>query len=505
MTAKLIYVGVLCATAALAAPASAQVAWSLSPAITSASLFAATAEAGRALVRAEASNEAEDQTPDKAQDKKAKGADQTSDEKARKKAEKKAEKKADKADEEAALRGLVWRDRPTLRYGNTFRMDFRLKLQFSPRQSSLDLSTRGGELAWEDRRAGVKGSFLKYFDYEFEHDIYTGGKWRDAYLNTAVVPWAQVQVGRFKIPFGYERLTSPTDLDFVFRTRMSDALTPARATGVMGRGRLVNRAFLYQVGIFNGEGDNSPTFEPAYLLPGEQVQTEPKTIAARFTFAPLRLGSSPSKAHNLEIGAAVVSSTSREGMNNLTGRMVLGDKFFHRDFYTKGSRLRIGAEATWASGPFSMSTEYIRVTEARDGMGVGNEQGVNNTLPDIVSRGWYVAGSWVVTGERKEGGVKPRRPFLQGGVGAIEVAARFEQLRFASASTNGEPPSRSPRAANVLPNGDTATTVGINWYINKWVKIEINGIREKLDDPSRGPVPGQSSFWTVISQLQFVL
>ncbi len=198
-----------------------------------------------------------------------------------------------------------------------------------------------------------------------------------------------------------------------------------------------------------------------------------------------------------------MSTEIPEGTNNLNAGMVLGDKFFHSRYYTKGRRLRMGLELSWAPGPFSVSAEYIRSTEAREGVGVGNEQGLDNNLPDIEGRGWYVTGSWVVTGERKDGGVKPRRPFLQGGVGAVEVAGRFEVLRFASAGAPQEPPSDSRRAANILGNGDSVLTAGVNWYLNRWLKFQVNGIHETLDNAALGPVPGQSSFWTVVTRLQF--
>jgi phosphate-selective porin len=106
----------------------------------------------------------------------------------------------------------------------------------------------------------------------------------------------------------------------------------------------------------------------------------------------------------------------------------------------------------------------------------------------------------VVTGENRTGGVNPKRPLLQGGFGAIEVAARYDKLRFSSAGSPQEPPSRSPRAANIAANADRAWTLGVNWYVNRWVKIRFNAINETLDDPLLGPAPGYSSMWTMVTQ-----
>jgi phosphate-selective porin len=418
---------------------------------------------------------------------------------------KKAQKKAKAPDETGTTNGFVWADRPSLRFGNQFQMDFRLKLQADFRQSDLDLSSRGGTFEWGRRRAGIKGSFLKYFEYEAEHDLYTNGQWRDTYLNFRYDASAQVQGGKFKIPFGYEQLTNPMDLDLVYRTRASDALTPGRSIGAMVHGRPFKRVIRYQAGYFKDDGDNPPHLDPPPLLPGEQPPSQQGSWAARVTFAPLRLGSLPGHLNDLEIGGAFVSTTIPEGRNNLNAEMVLGDKFFHSRYYTNGRRLRAGLEMSWAPGPFSVSAEYLRTTEARKGVGVGNEQVLDNTLPDIQGRGWYVTGSWVITGERKGGGVKPRHPLLQGGFGAIEVAARYEVLRFASAGPQQEPPSDSFRAANVVGNGDRVFTGGVNWYLNRWLKFQVNGIHETLDDATLAPVPGQSSYWTVVTRLQFVL
>ncbi len=134
-----------------------------------------------------------------------------------------------------------WSGRPGLRYGDRFALDVKLILQADVRQSSLDLGPRGGTSTWDVRRAGIKGTVLRVLEYEVAHDLNPGGKWRDVYLNVRPAAFAQVQIGRFKIPFGYERLTGPADLDFVNRTRASDALTPGRDVGVMVHGRPFKR------------------------------------------------------------------------------------------------------------------------------------------------------------------------------------------------------------------------------------------------------------------------
>jgi phosphate-selective porin len=405
----------------------------------------------------------------------------------------------------AAKDGFVWDNRPSLRYGKSFRMDFTLIATGDVRDSSVDLADYGGAFEWGTNRIGVKGSFLKIFEYQVEHDVSSDGDWRDVFLNVTPVPYAQVRAGRFKIPFGYERLTSPADLDFVRRTRVTSAIAPGRATGVMVHGRAFKRVLRYEAAYFDGDGDEPPAFEQPELPPGEQwVQPDGWSWAGRATIAPLRLGSVPGEYNNLEIGGAFMSSTIPEGKNHLHGKTLIGATFFGRHYYTNGSRTRTAIEASWPLGPASFSTEYLRARDARNGLGVGNESQLDNDLPELEAKGWYIAGTYLITGEKKEGGVKPRRPLFQGGFGAIEIAARYETLKFSSDGGPSDPPSTSPRAAPIDGNGERAAAIGVNWYANRWVKVRADFVREQLDDPARGPAPEQSSFWTFVGQFQIV-
>ena len=160
----------------------------------------------------------------------------------------------------------------------------------------------------------------------------------------------------------------------------------------------------------------------------------------------------------------------------------------------------MGLELDWRPGPFSLKSEFIHVQDERRGQGLRTED-----LPNLISRGWYVSGSWAITGEPKADNIEPRKPFLQNwGMGALEVAARIEQLRFGSSEHNGRA-SRSPRAANILGNSDRAWTVGLNWYLNRWSKIQFNLVREKIEDIQRSPILGQDRYWTRLCRLQFVM
>ena len=65
------------------------------------------------------------------------------------------------------------------------------------------------------------------------------------------------------------------------------------------------------------------------------------------------------------------------------------------------------------------------------------------------------------------------------------------------------PQLRAPRRSS--PSGDRALTLGVNWTLNRFVKLQVNGIREHVEDPERNPVPNGAAFWSRVIRLQFVL
>ena len=100
----------------------------------------------------------------------------------------------------------------------------------------------------------------------------------------------------------------------------------------------------------------------------------------------------------------------------------------------------------------------MQAREERRDKGLGKHD-----LSDIVTTGWYASATWLLTGEDKEDFNNPRRSLFAGGIGAVEVGARYEKLGFESAEKIG-PAFRNPRAAHILPNSDKVWTLGVNWF-----------------------------------------
>ena len=142
----------------------------------------------------------------------------------------------------------------------------------------------------------------------------------------------------------------------------------------------------------------------------------------------------------------------------------------------------------------------MRVTTERRGQSVEDSD-----LSPLLATGWYVSGTWAITGESKADGLnKPRRPFMRGGFGAFEVGARIEELTFTSAASDGVP-SLSVRADLVEASSDRVTTLGANWYLNQWLKIQLNAIREALANPERRSLSGREPSWSFVTRFQFTM
>ena len=386
-----------------------------------------------------------------------------------------------------------WGEHPSLHFGKGTRIDFRARLAGELRDSEAPFD---GDNARENidiakRRLGVAGQIWNIVEFEVDAEVGSTNTWRDVYANYRQFDFVQVQGGKFKLPFSLDENTGATKLDFVNRSRAATQLAPGRDIGVMVHGRLLERMFGYEVGIFNHDGDNARTLNTDRVHGGQ-------TFAARALAQPFRR--TKSLLSDLQVGVAMTRSDLPEGYPDLRGLTAMDMRFFRADAWVMGARKRHGFEVRWRPGPASIKGEWMRVSDERLGQGVDD-----GPLSPLLGTGWYVSGTWALTGENKANGVdNPRRPLFRGGYGAVEVAARVERITYGS-KANDEAPSDGPRA-NVIPgNSDRVDTFGVNWYANRWIKVQFNVVRDTLTDPILGPLPSQPSFWSRVFRFQVSL
>ena len=383
-----------------------------------------------------------------------------------------------------------WRDHPQIRTGRSFRLDFIGKFQWDARDPGDDPSDFDN---YEIHRAriGIEGEFFNRVQFAVERELTERevadpntrqkSAWKDVYVDANISDAVQVRAGKFKIPFGLEQLTGISNLDFVYRSLSASYLAPARDVGVAVHGRLFDRRVNYWAGMFRQDGENARS---------SKIDGADETFAVRVTGTPFR--SAAVKKTEIS-GAFTVSALDNESVlpNGLRGRTVMSQYEFYEPVFVKGQRRRYEIDADWSAGPVGARAEYTHMLDSRERQGLADQD-----LADARGRGWYVSGTWVLTGEEKERPVKPKRK-----VGAIEAVARYDRLWFDSAG--GEPPPlRNPRADAILSNGDKVLSLGINWYITRWVKLQFQTMREQLSDPERSPVPDGEAFWSPVFRFQ---
>lgn len=282
---------------------------------------------------------------------------------------------------------------------------------------------------------------------------------QDAYVDLRFAPTASVRAGRFKVPFGLERLMSAVDTLFVERAYPT-ALAPNRDIGAMvygdvGRGRLA-----YAAGVFNGVPDGSSI---------DAEDGDGKDVAGRVFVQPIT-GRARDVWGVLGLGAAATVGR-QDGTLSATGlpaHRTPGQQVFLRyaadstaagTTLANGDRRRWTAQGYWYRDNVGLLWEHVRTSQdVRRGTGEGTAR----------FRASQLAGSVVVTGEPMTfRSVVPRRPFGSG-FGALELTGRYTTLRRVDSLA-------SLGAFSGTSAGEARTwTAGVNWYLTRNLKVVLD-------------------------------
>src|SRR5262249_53380032 len=149
---------------------------------------------------------------------------------------------------------------PSIRAGQWFRMDLRIKFQHDFRTFDPEVSTDEGELSnLRKFRVGIQGYLTRSLEYEVERELRnevadffnlrhreTSALLRDAYGNFRYFRHTQIRFGQFKIPFGLDQMHYGTNGEMVNRSLIGNFLAPGRDVGIMLHGRLAESRIAYQ-------------------------------------------------------------------------------------------------------------------------------------------------------------------------------------------------------------------------------------------------------------------
>ena len=299
-------------------------------------------------------------------------------------------------------------------------------------------------------RPTIYGTVYKYVDYYFRPDFGQGTTViYDAYVELKYFSFAKIRAGKFKPGIGLERLQSDDDTTFVERG-LPTLLVPSRDIGYQIGGDIVPNHINYSVGVFNGVPDNSLS---------DASVSDHRDFAARLFFNPLN----PEVA-NLGFGIGASSG-------NTDGEALPSYKTFGQNSFTTfnsgvteaGHRTRLAPGMYYYMGGFGLFSEYGLTEEDM-------QKGL--TRADVGFRAWQVAGSYMLTGEKKSfGSPTPRRPFdpKNHAWGAVELAVRTGEFTADKALF-----SDGFATSTVTPRLAHEVVVGANWYLNRLFRYSLD-------------------------------
>ncbi|WP_298449337.1 porin [uncultured Marinobacter sp.] len=292
------------------------------------------------------------------------------------------------------------------------------------------------ELEWGDSWAAeIDGSYKARGDRS-ETEL------GDAYVQYQGANGFEATLGRFKEPFGLERLTSYTNISTSERSMVTSAFAPGRAQG-LAIGQL-NKASTWVFGVFTKEPE------------GEQT----RAVTARYTVAPVR-----DSRRTLHFGIAA----SWRDLNGARFQIKDRGEVFSADNILRSPRFDArhtavgGLEAAWSSGRLTVVSEAMAQQVERA-----------NGEHWRFSGAYLQAGFFLTNDHRRYKHGEFKGPDSPGPAGAVELVARYSAVDLQDRDLGA-------RAAIAL--------VGANYYLGNQFQLRLNWLVPKVEGTILAPDP----------------
>jgi len=318
-------------------------------------------------------------------------------------------------------------------------------------------------------RLGVRGQLDKDFKYEIQGTYGGDNGMGDtattldiAFADYAANPAAMLRVGKFKMPFSLEQLTSSNNIDFMersFANQNEGEYVPAKETGVMVFGSPLPGTY-YGLAFSRGRANKSAIYDSPDLVGRVSANLAKAAMGRDDIVTHLGLGYSVGR-----VKSATSYASARDESRAYSG-------FFNGTEATRAgsTRTRQAIEYAIAYGPYKAQGEFFEISYSDM---TGTNAGTNAVKMN------YNELLWNITGESHNysnsagtfGWIKPNTKFSSnGGLGAWQVGVRlsdFDGSDFTTAS------GKTAKA--------TSMTYGLNWYMNDNVRVMLNYVETKYD------------------------
>jgi len=352
--------------------------------------------------------------------------------------------------------------------------------------SGNDKPSTGSTFYLNRVRPVLEGTVFKDYDYKIMPDFGQGKTvLEDACLNAKYLPLAQLMIGKYKAPFGIERLQSARDLEWVQRG-MTNNLIPNRDIGLeLHSEQLLGGRLTYQLALMNGVPNNTASVDTD--------SNDGKDFVGRLFALPFR-NSGIEFARGLGIGFAGSYGDERGALSKY---VTAGQQTFFsyaNNATASGMHYRYSPQAFYYWGPFGLLTDYVDDTQTVNLLQAVKGEPYINSYKTFSNHAWQVQTSYLLTGENATYyTVEPLHNFdPEGGHwGAFEVKARVGGLGVDSDVFKDGFASLSSSARTATEYG-----IGFNWYLNANVKLQCDYIRTFFDRgaPDGHNRPDESAF-----------
>ena len=298
------------------------------------------------------------------------------------------------------------------------------------------------------------GQVYKNVKYKIQFD-FAGEEvsFKDVYMEITKVPFVgNIKIGHFKEPFRLEALTSSKYITFMERG-LPIAFSPERNVGLMLHNSFLDNKLSIQAGIFQHGLNQGPQND------GDGDFGDNRKITSRITFLPINKND-----QLLHLGIGFSNRKWSDNTYSVSTRPEnhLGNKLITAGVSNVEYTNLLGTVIAWVIGPLSIQGEYVITS-------VNANETINLTS-------YYGQISYFITGENRQyknslagfDRVSPSKNMGDGGLGALELAARYSSMDLSEAETG---------TGGILND----ITLGLNWHLNPCTRIMFNYVIGKAD------------------------